>query len=153
MESSKTWRPRDVVLTIAGIVIILGAARYAQAIVVPFLLSVFIAIIASAPVTWLKKRGVSAPIAAVSVLAVFVLILVLMAMLVGATVDEFSVALPAYQARLQELTSEAVTWLAARGIDVSDTGVLEVLDPRAAMDFANTLMAGLGQVLSNVFHR
>ena len=151
MESPKSWRLRDIVLTIAGIVIILGAVRYAQTIVVPFLLSLFIAIIASAPISWLKKRGVSAPLAVAAVLATLVLVLVALAMLLGATVDEFSTALPQYQARLQELTESATTWLAERDIDLSETGIFEVLDPKAAMSFANTLLVGFGQVLSDAF--
>ena len=151
MESRKSWRLRDIVLTIAGIVIILGAARYAQTIVVPFLLSLFVAIIASAPVAWLTKRGVSASLAVAAVLASLVLGLVAMALLLGATIDEFSAALPLYQARLQELTQSVTTWLAGRDIDLSDTGLFEVLDPREAMSFANALLMGFGQVLSNTF--
>ena len=77
MENAETWRLRDVVLTIAGIVIILGAARYAQAIVVPFLLSIFLAIIASAPDAWLKRRGLSAPLASAVVLLMLVFICLL----------------------------------------------------------------------------
>ena len=151
MESPNTWRLRDIVLTIAGIVIILGAVRYAQNIVVPFLLSLFIAIIASAPVSWLKKRGISAPLAVAVVLASLILVLVALAMLLGATADEFSTALPQYQARLQELTQSATTWLAERDIDLSETGIFEVLDPKAAMSFANSLLVGFGQVLSDAF--
>ena len=151
MANSTDLRLRDVVLTIAGLVIILGAARYAQAIVVPFLFSLFIAIIASAPVSWLKKRGVSPAIAAVAVLSIFVLILILLGMLLGATADQFSAALPEYQARLQKFTEGVEAWLVGRGIDVSETGLAEILDPRAAMNFANTLVVGLGQVLSNAF--
>ena len=147
-----TARPlRDVVLTTAGFIFILGTARYAQVIIVPFLLSIFIAIVAAAPINWLKKRGVSAPIATVAVLVFVVLILVLVGMLLGTTVDQFSAALPKYQARLQELTQGAQTWLIGRGIEVTETGLDEILDPRAAMNFANKVVVGFGDVLSNAF--
>ena len=151
MGGTAVWRLRDVVVTIVGIVILLGAARQSQAILVPFLLSLFLAIIASAPVAWLKKRGVSAPVAAVGVLASVALLLALLAVLLGTTINEFSSALPGYQARLQELTDGAVAGLAERGINVTETGLAEVLDPRAAMGFAETLVVGMGQVLSNAF--
>jgi len=151
MGGTSDGRLRDAVLTITGIVIILGAARHAQAIVVPFLLSMFIAILASAPFGWLRKRAVPAPAAALAVLTSVALSLLLLAALLGSTVDEFSAALPGYQARLQELTSGAVAWLAGQGVDMTDTGLTEVLDPRAAMGFANTLVLGLGGVLSNAF--
>jgi predicted PurR-regulated permease PerM len=151
MENAETWRLRDVVLTIAGIVIILGAARYAQAIVVPFLLSIFLAIIASAPDAWLKRRGLSAPLASAVVLLMLVFIVLGVAMLLAASAREFSAALPAYQAGLQALTAGAVDWLAARGVDLGEAGLFQVLDPGAAMGFVNGLVGGLRQVLSNAF--
>ena len=151
MGGTTVWRLRDVVVTIAGVVIVLGAVRHAQAIVVPFLLSLFIAIIASAPIAWLKKKGVAPSVAVVAILTSVVLLLVVLAMPLGATVNEFSAALPGYQARLQALTEGAVAGLAGWGIDVTETGLAEVLDPRAAMGFAETLVVGMGQVLSNAF--
>ena len=57
MTAPRSTSLRDSVVTLAGILILLGIARYASAIVVPLLLSLFIAIIAITPVNWLKSRG------------------------------------------------------------------------------------------------
>ena len=46
-------------VAVAAVVVILAAARTAQEIVLPFLLAVFIAIIAAAPMTWLRDKGIS----------------------------------------------------------------------------------------------
>ncbi|MBT8447131.1 MAG: AI-2E family transporter [Gammaproteobacteria bacterium] len=141
---------RDTLLTVAAVVVILGAARFSRDLIVPFLLSLFIAIIASVPVGWLRGRGLPAPIAVFGVLLLIIGIMALAAILVGATVEEFRAALPAYQARLSGLVSDGARRLSAYGIDVSQSGLLETLDPKTAIRFANDLMSGLGQVLSNV---
>ena len=140
---------RDVVLTITGILAILLVVRYAQGIVVPFLLSLFIAIIMSVPVDLLRKRGISVPLAVAIVVFLTIVLEVLIAWMLGNTVTQFSEALPGYQARLNELTQGFITWLQSKGINVAETGIMEVLDPKAALGFANTLMLGVGQVLSN----
>jgi len=140
---------RDAVLTIAGILAILLVVRYAQSIMVPFLLSLFIAIIMSVPIDLLRKRGMSVPIA-VGIVALLTIVLeVLIAWMLGNTVSQFSEALPGYQARLNELLDGFSAWLLNKGINVADTGILAALDPKVALNFANTLMLGVGQVLSN----
>ncbi len=143
-------RLRDTLLTVAAVVLILGAARFSRDLLVPFLLSLFIAVIASGPVGWLRSRGLPAPVAVFGVLLLIIGIMALAAILVGATVEEFRAALPAYQARLSGLVSDGARWLRGHGVDVSQSGLLETLDPKTAIRFANDLMAGLGQVLSNV---
>ena len=140
---------RDAVLTIAGILAILLVARYARGIMVPFLLSLFIAIIMSVPVDLLRKRGVSVPIAVGIVLLLTIVIEVLLALMLGSTVSQFTEALPSYQARLNEMADGFSAWLLNKGINVTETGILEVLDPKLALGFANTLMLGVGEVLSN----
>ncbi len=139
---------RDTVLTIAGILAILLVVRYAQSIMVPFLLSLFIAIIASVPVDWLHKRGLSVPIAVGIVLLSTIVLEVLVALMLGNTVAQFNEALPGYQARLNELADELNGWLLNKGFN-AETNILEALDPKIVLNFANTLMQGVGEVLSN----
>ena len=140
---------RDAVLTITGILAILLIVRYAQSIVVPLLLSLFIAIVMAVPVDLLRKRGISVPLAVAIVVFLTIVFEVLVAWMLGNTVTQFSEALPGYQARLNELTQGFSIWLQSKGINVAESGILEALDPKEALNFANTLMLGVGQVLSN----
>ena len=91
----------------------------------------------------------SVPLAVAIVVFLTIVLEVLIAWMLGNTVTQFSEALPGYQARLNELTQGFITWLQSKGINVAETGIMEVLDPKAALGFANTLMLGVGQVLSN----
>jgi predicted PurR-regulated permease PerM len=149
MTDKRSTRLRDIVVIIAGLIVIFTAVKYASDITVPFLLSLFIAVLAAAPVAWLKKKGLSPPIAIVAVLIVVVAVEILLGLMIGATVDSFTEAMPGYQERLNGLSQGAVTWLAGRGIDLKATGIMSVLDPGAVMKFANSFVTSLGKVLSN----
>lgn len=138
---------RDGVLTLAGVAVLLALLRMSADIVAPFLLALFIAIIAASPVEWLKLRGVPSRWAVVIVVAVVVVLLVLIALMLGNTAAQFNQALPEYQMRVGELESELSLWLAGKGVD--SAGILNALDPSAVMQFANRLVLGIGDALSN----
>ena len=140
---------RNAVLTIASILAILLIVRYAKSITVPFLLSLFIAIIAAVPVGWLKKRGMSVPLSVGIVLVAAVVINVLLILMLGGTISQFTKSLPNYQARLNDIGNGFNEWLLNKGIDFTETNLMEVLDPKIALGFANTLMQGIGDVLGN----
>lgn len=146
---TKTSNLHDAVLTIAGILAILLVVRYAQAIIVPFLLSLFIAIIMAMPVGWLKKRGLSVPVSVGIVLLAAIVIEVLLALMLGNTITQFNELLPGYQARLSEMENGISEWLLNKGVNLPESGIMDAMDPKWVLDFANTLMIGLGEVLSN----
>ena len=145
-------RMRDTVLTIAGFLIILAWMRYAQGLIVPFLLALFLAIIAATPVSWLKSKGLSTPLAVILVLLVSIALGVFVALVLSSSVDQFSQSLPAYQTRLEELLSGVDDWLSGHGIKVPESGgIMDVIDPGQAMGFANSLISSLGGVFGNLF--
>lgn len=142
---------RDGVITLAGIALLLALMRAASVIVVPLLLSLFIAIIAVTPFNWLKKRGLTTAVSVIIVVIAITVIITLFAILLGNTATQFEAALPGYQARLDELTAAATTWAASKGIRLDETGIFNTLDPAAVMDFANNMVVGIGNALSNIF--
>ncbi|EED31120.1 integral membrane transport protein [gamma proteobacterium NOR5-3] len=150
MSSEKTAF-RDGVLTLAGIALLLALMRQSSAIVVPFLLSLFIAIIAATPFGWLKKRGLSTVASVFIVVIAIAVSITLFAILLGNTATQFEAAMPLYQARLDELTATVTTWAATKGIRLDDAGIFNSLDPAAVMNFGNNLVAGIGGALSNYF--
>lgn len=149
MTAPKSTSLRDPVVTLAGILILLGIARYASAIVVPLLLSLFIAIIAITPVNWLKNRGLHSVLSIGIVLISTIIVLVLLSLMLGSTMAQFNDVLPVYQAKLSKLTESITLLLSERGVNLETAGVLDALDPGAVMTFANSLMAGLADVLGN----
>lgn len=152
MTPGQQPRTQNTVLTIAGLLIILAWMRYAQSLIVPFLLALFLAAIAATPVNWLKSKGLPVPLAIMLVLLISIAAGVFVTLILGSSVDEFSKSLPAYQTRLKELTGGIVDWLAGIGINAPETrGILNVIDPGKAMGFANSLISSLGGVFGNAF--
>lgn len=148
MEEQSTLR--DSVLTIAGILLILFAARSAQAIVIPLLLSIFISVVITVPISWLKRWGVSTPLA-VGIVIIATLFLEMGAgLLLGKSASQFSQAMPEYQARLTGIMDSVNGWMSRHDIDWSDSGLSKTLNPGVVLRYANTFMAGLGSALSNI---
>ena len=138
-------------ITVACSVVIIAGMRAAQSIIVPFLLSAFIAVICAIPLLWLKRKGISTGIAVIVVLFGILLIALLVVLLIGTSVQDFSNSLPAYQARLQGEISQIFSWLRGKGININEKGLLRLINPGTAMQvFAGTLDS-FRKVLTNGF--
>jgi AI-2 transport protein TqsA len=138
-------------LVIAALVVISAGIQAAQAVVVPFLLAIFIATIAATPVFWLEQRRVPAWLAILVVMLGIIVALLGVGALAAQSVGEFTAKLPFYQDRLADLLRLIVLRLEPFGIDVSTDLVLAHLDPGMALALAGNTLRGLGGVLSNGF--
>jgi len=141
----------QILITLAAIVLVLAGLQAAKAIVVPFLLAAFIAIISAAPMFWLQRKGLPTWLALLIVILVVLLVGSLMAGLIVTSVRDLSGSLPAYDAKLRELTMMAVAWLQNLGIKVSAPVLTELFDPGAAMKLVSTMLNALGNVVTNGF--
>ncbi|MCK9274622.1 MAG: AI-2E family transporter [Syntrophales bacterium] len=133
----------------AASVIIIAGMRLAQAIVVPFLLSAFIAIICTPSLFWLRRKKIPLGVALVIVIASISAVGVIIAAIIGTSLGDFSTSLPEYQKRLEGKTAELFTLLERFGIVFEYRRLLEYIDPGAAMRLASKMLTGLGNVLSN----
>jgi AI-2 transport protein TqsA len=138
-------------LVIAALVVIAAGIQAAQAVVVPFLLAIFIATLAATPVFWLEQRRVPAWLAIPVVMVGIIVALLAVGALAAQSVGEFTAKLPFYQARLTELLGAVIRRLEPLGIEVSTDIVLSHLDPGMALALAGNTLRGLGGVLSNGF--
>jgi predicted PurR-regulated permease PerM len=139
------------ILTIAALVIIVAGMKAAQAIIIPFLLSGFIAIICGPPLVWLRKKGLPTVLAILVVILGVSLLTLLITALIGSSVNDFSQELPVYQAKLDNKTAQLANLLGNLGVNIEDKTLAEYIDPGAAMHFAAKLLSGFGNVLSNAF--
>lgn len=140
----------DSILLIAGVVIILGGATLASAIVVPFLLSLFITIILLVPVEALMRRNVPLWLSLLIVVAVMLVFLAGIFIIAAATAAEFSADLPGYQAQLKALITNVSAWFDARGVVVSGSGLKDLLNPEQIVSFFQSFIGDIGGALSNI---
>ncbi len=149
-QGEKTGGGRFLVNT-ASFVIVIAGIRAAEAILVPFLIAVFIAVICLPSLTWMKTKGVPTVLAMLIVVAGISVGGMLMSALIGTSLDSFSRDLPLYQDRLQEKSRDVISWFQQTGIDIPEQTALDVFNPSAAMNLAAKLLSKLGSVFTNAF--
>lgn len=138
-------------LSIAAVAIILAAISLAQAIVVPLLLSLFISIIASVPVAWLRKRGLP-PVLAVVIVAVLIIGLLLSTLLLlVVSLENFTQTFPTYADRIHGYTEKIVQLSSRLGVTLPETGLPGIIQPNMLLHLINSLLGSLTQLFSNFF--
>ncbi len=151
---TQTYRTNGIVI-VAALIIIVAGMKSAQDLMVPFLLSVFIATIAATPMFALQRRRVPGAIALPLVMISMVIAIVLLGALVAQSASAFTAKLPFYQERLAtlqiEFTNFAQPLLEPLGIEIQLEQLLQNFSPGSALQLAGTTLAGIGGVLSNSF--
>jgi AI-2 transport protein TqsA len=144
-------RTSEIFLTLAAAVIIIAGMKAANTILVPFILSAFIAIVSAPPMFWLQRKRVPAILSVLIVVIGILLVGVLIGALVGQSVNDFSQDLDIYKAKLKTQTTATLAWLSGLGIKVHGLALDQIFNPGAAMNLAASLLNGLGNVITNGF--
>jgi len=134
----------------AALVIIIGGINQAQSVLVSFLVAIFLAILGTPPLLWLRRKRIPSVVAVLLVVSGMVAILLAAGAIVGGSISSFYAELPTYQARLQEQVSQFRAYFAARGIRALDKTLLGYIDPAAVMSLTTRLLSGLGSALSDM---
>ncbi|GGW75324.1 AI-2E family transporter [Alteromonas halophila] len=139
-----------VLLVLASLVIVLAGIKAASTIMVPFLLSVFIAIACSPIIQWTSRYGVPRWLSITLVILMIVVFGFLLAGLVGQSMTEFRENLPEYRQKLDSEFAWIVSKLADFNIHINRELIESHLDPGVAMSVATDFITGMGGVLSNL---
>ena len=99
---------RNVLISIAAFVVIIAGMIAAKSIIVPILLSAFIAIICSPALFWLESKKVPRVLAFIIVIGVVVGLLTGVGAVLGTQIADFRSNLPKYQEQISELTQSTV---------------------------------------------
>ena len=149
MSLSHPFTPPERALMVAAALVIVIAGVYAASSVVgPFLLAVFIAVVATPPLRWLQRFGW--PTWAGVVLVTFVLLdLGSLLMLMGSgALDGFRNSLPSYQERLVLLTGQFASWLESLGVEGSSAAVPDIFSPAEIIGLTRTLLTSLSGIVA-----
>lgn len=137
----------------AATVIILAGIKMSGEIIVPFLLSLFIAVICSPIIKFMTNRNVPHWLAVTLLFLMIVLIFLFLFGLINSSIREFNESMPEYKIllaeRLKDISALAQKWRIPLTVD-SDT-LLEKFDPSAIMNFARSLLVNFSNVVSNAF--
>lgn len=146
----REWRAARWLLSGAAFVVLVAGARASADIIVPFLLSVILAVLFAGPMSWLQNRGLPRWLAVSMIITFLFGVTLAFGTVVGASVIDFSKSLPFYNERLQEEVGGLLVWLAAHGLEVSRDIVADSFDPAAVLTVAGRIFTGIGDVLGRV---
>lgn len=145
---SKTSRA---ILVASALVIIIAGMKQATTLLVPFLLSIFIAVLCLPLMKTLQKKGIAENVSVALVIALVFIVGIAIAMLIGGSVDDFSRNLPQYQERITGQWQLLMQWLGGQGVVLPTDYMNSNLDPKAAMRMVASILSGFGNALANSF--
>jgi len=140
-----------VLLVTAALFVVLAGIKTATNLLVPFLLSIFIAIICNPIIVKAARYKIPKALAVVIVIAIFVTIALSLAGLVGKSLAELSQQLPVYRAQLKEQFIWLTATLENYNIQISSEILIEYFDPAAALGLAADMLSGIGGAMANLF--
>ncbi|MEM1180939.1 MAG: AI-2E family transporter [Acidobacteriota bacterium] len=111
----------------ASLVIVVAGLREVKPIALPILIAVFLSVLSSPLFSWLDGQ-IHRALAVLSTVLANLAVLVLMVLLVGGSMRDFTEALPSYVERFEDRAGLTLMWLEARGVDTSQLDFL--LEPR-----------------------
>ena len=133
----------------AAFVIVVSGLKMAGALLVPFLLAVFIAMIVSPLLGWLKSRGIPGGLAILLIVILIMLVGLLLTAVVGTSVANFRQDIPLYTAKLSAMSEGVQQWLSQRGIVIDQQLWQDSFDPGVVMSLAGSTLASFGNVMTN----
>jgi AI-2 transport protein TqsA len=120
------------VIVAAAVCIVVLFMRLAASIVAPALLALFIVIVSTPPLRWLRRRGMPKYLAMAAILLVLLELGSLVALAATSALESMHANLPHYHERLMVLGDEFGRWLESVGIDRSRAAVRDLVSPAAA---------------------
>ena len=139
-------------LSFAAVIVIVYGMQAAKVLLVPFLLAVFLALIAIRPMLWLQKKRVPSALAALMIVLAMILVIGVVGGIVGSSIAEFTTALPTYQEQLNQRVQGTMNFIAGYlGDERTFADLGELIDPGWAMGLAASILNGLQDVLTNAF--
>ncbi len=133
----------------AAFVIVVSGLKMAGPLLVPFLLAVFVAMIVSPLLNWLKNFRIPSGVAILLVVILILLVGFVMAAVIGSSITEFRRDIPIYSAKLSAMSEAVQQWLMVRGIEIDAQQWQNSFDPGAVMKLVGSTLASFGNVMTN----
>ncbi len=136
-------------LITASLVVIIAGLRTAAPVLLPFLFSLFLAILSLPLLVWLQAKRVPTTLAVLITVVINIALLVAIILAVGSSIQGFTQEAPKYAHRLQEMAAALLTWLQSKGIHVSPDRARDVMNPGTVMSLVGQMFNSLANVFSN----
>ena len=138
-------------LLLATFVIIVAGMKVASPILVPILLSLFIATISAPPLLWLERKGLPTILALLVVIGFVSAVGLLLVVLVGASLADFQTQLPIYEQRLESLFINVNNFATGLGLTFQFSDISSAVNPESIAAGVGKLVNEVGGLVANAF--
>ncbi len=133
-------------IVMAAIAIVVTFLQSAASIIAPILLAVFIAVVATPPLRWMRRRGLPKWAAlALIALVLFEAGSIFLLVTTGA-MEGFRDSLPGYQERFMLLSDRVGTWLEAVGIAGSHEALPDIIDTAKVTALVRVVLSNVSDI-------
>jgi AI-2 transport protein TqsA len=137
------------VLALAAFVVIVAGLRAAQAIVVPFLVAAFLTLLSLPTLHWFQRKGLPTWLAMLVISVIVMVVGIVLVGVVGSSVNDLRLQLPAYQKRVVTLQTNLDDWLKKHGMEAGLKLDQEVFDTKRLFAMLGDMLGALGSLLNN----
>jgi len=138
-------------IVFASIIIVIAGIKSASAIIIPFLLSLFLAIILQPTYSFFIRYKVPEIISLMIVLSTFLFLGLFVAKIVSSSLHSFNANIDQYSQKLIVYYNLIVNFLQSLGLSISTSDIVEVFNSKEIMSFATKTMQSMGSIFSNSF--
>lgn len=147
-----SYKPSNsLMVTLAAIVIILTGIKFAEAIISPLLIALFITALSGHAMLWLLNKKVPAGLAVTLIILTIVIIGFFISSILSTSLQSFSANMPVYQERLLEINTTLTSVLAKFGIHLQLAEFSRIFNLGKVMSFVGSTFNGILGALTNIF--
>lgn len=138
-------------IVLASVIVVLAGIKSASEIVVPFLLSLFIAIILTPAYKKFNDKGLPSGVSLLLVMSVFILFLTLIAKLIGTSIHDFSLNIESYSQKLEVSIDLLNAFLISYSIHIPFNNLDTLISSKQFMTYTSLFIQSIGSLFSNGF--
>ena len=150
-DASLAKRSTSLIVTLAAIVIILAGVKYAETIISPFLIALFISAISGPAMFWLTEKKVPDGLAVSLIILSIIILGFFISSILGSSLSKFSENLPEYQESLKHVTQSITVTLDKLGIHLQLEELRKILNFGKVMSFVSSTFNQVLGALTNIF--
>ncbi len=140
----------SLLISLASLVVIVAGLKATSSLLSPILLSVFIVLVTSPIMAWMKGKGVPGWLAYMLLLLGVIAVGLFSLFFFAVSLNQLSQELPNYTSRLETQLTGLTQWLKQQGVTSEDIQSLEWFQPDRLLRLVFTLLSALLGTVSNV---
>ena len=151
VSNTDLTRTFQVIMILTGLVILLQGMIFAKAIVVPFMMSIIIAISCAGPNRWLQAKGFPGWLSATLLLGSLFVVFFASAFIVENSIQDFENNIPEYTEKFSKIEHQIADSARSRGVYLDGKGLPKIVSPESIMNHVGSFFHELVSLLSNGF--